>query len=230
MFKFTRYFIILLLALLASSCTPVSIENNKRILIEGRIVGEDMQPLEGVNVRTSTYINRFLNRGIETLAEGTTNESGEISFVSLDVNPGMICLDIREFHGAENYQQIRICDSSSSRKANKFDLGDFQLRKQAIVTVVVSLDQNLGYTLSFEDDYTQYEIEDWNELSNFDNPDLVGEVSELSGVFNSENTRDTLRFRTLKNSSFALLIRYPVTQEIYEFDVNEEENIYEIDL
>jgi len=228
--KFGHYLVILILAFLARSCTPVSIENNKRILVDGRILGEDMQPLEGVEVRTATYVNRFLNRGIETLAKGTTNENGEVSFVSLDVNPGMICLDIGRFPGTENYQQIRICDSSSSRKANKFDLGDLQLRKQAIVTLIVSLDQNLGYTLSFEDDYAQYEIEDWNELSNFDNPDLVGEISELSGVFNSENIRDTLRFRTLQNSSFELLVRYPVNQEIYEFEVNQEENIYEIDL
>lgn len=212
------------------SCTPVSIADNKRILVQGRILDNNGQPLENIRVRTTTSVNRFLNRSLETLSEDISDQDGEISFISLDVDAGNICLEISGDSQSENYESVTICDSDYSRDNSKFNLGDFQLKRVVDIALVTNLQQDLNFNLKYRATDSYFVIENWDDLEQYDTLSGADNIREISGTLESMNSRDTIYLRTLLNSNITLQINYPEGQEIYEFLIDEEDAIYEIDL
>ena len=121
--------LIVALLLMLQACTPVSIENNKRILVQGKFVSPEGIALQGIRVSTTTDINSFLSRGQGTLSEALSDENGDLSMVSLDVDPGILCLDIKNTSNDRRLQSFTVCDSSLSREETLLDLGEFVLKE-----------------------------------------------------------------------------------------------------
>lgn len=224
------FFALCLLALLVRSCTPVSVADNKRILVQGRIVGENGEPLENIKIRTTTNVWRFLNSGLETISEGATNENGEISFVSLDVDSGKICLEISGNSNSPQYQSFIICDPAYSRKNTKFDLGDFKLKKVADIMIIASVQQDLGFSLKYQNANSTLEIDNWDLLTEYDMLTLEDNYSELFGTLEAQYGKDTIYLRTLQNSNISLQLGYPEGEQIYDLEINAEDTVYEIEL
>lgn len=228
-FGYTRAFIVFMLLLL-QGCTPVSIENNKRILVQGKFVTPEGNALQGIRVSTTTDINGFLSRGQGTLSEVVSDENGDISMVSLDVDPGILCLDITNTSNDRRLQSFTVCDSSFSRKETLLDLGEFVLKKIIEMSIIIRHNSDVYYTLRSEASSVRIGIEDWNELSSYDNLELASKYRTRESFLSSENQIDTLRVTTTNNSTVYLKLQSAQEEYIYEFEVNEIDPSYEIDL
>jgi len=222
--------LIVLLLLLVQACTPVSIENNKRILVQGKFVTPEGIALQGIRVSTTTDINSFLSRGQGTLSEALSDENGDLSMVSLDVDPGILCLDIKNTSDDRRLQSFTVCDSSLSRKETLLDFGEFVLKKIIESSIVIRHDSDVYYTLKSEASSVRIGIEDWNELSSYDDLDLASKYRTRESFLNSENQVDTLRVITTNNSTVYLKLQSGLEEYTYEFEVNEIDASYEIDL
>lgn len=221
---------VLFFALLLYSCTPVSIENNKRLLVQGKLVTPEGTALQGIRVRTITDINSFLSQGQGTLSETLSDQNGNISMVSLDVNPGILCLDITGSSNGRRLQSFTVCDSSFSRNETLLDLGEWVLKELIETRIIIRHNSDFNYSLKFEASSVELNIDDWNELNSYDEADLDSKYSTREGFINSENRVDTLKFITADNSRVYLQLQNAQGAYTYEFEVNEIDNRYEIDL
>jgi len=216
--------------LLLQACSPVSIENNKRILVQGKFVSPEGIALQGIRVSTTTDINSFLSRGQGTLSEALSDENGDLSMVSLDVDPGILCLKITNTSNDRRLQSFTVCDSSLSRKETLLDLGEFVLKEIIETSIIIRHDSDVYYTLRSEASSVRIGIEDWNELSSYDDSDLPSKYRTRESFFASENQVDTIRVITTNNSTVYLKLQSGLEEYTYEFEVNEIDAGYEIDL
>ncbi|WP_026913607.1 hypothetical protein [Christiangramia portivictoriae] len=222
--------ILLFFALSLYSCTPVSIENNKRILVQGKFVTPEGTALQGIRVSTITDINSFLSRGQGTLSEALSDQNGNISMVSLDVNPGILCLDITGTSNDRRLQSFTVCDSAFSRNETLLDLGEWVLKELIETRIIIRHNSDFNYSLKFESSSVEININDWNELNSYDEADLDSKYSTREGFINSENQVETLKLITADNSRVNLQLQNAQGVYIYEFEVDEIDNHYEIDL
>ena len=107
--------------------------------------------------------------------------------VSLDVDPGILCLDIKNTSNDRRLQSFIVCDSSLSRKETLLDLGEFVLKKIIETSIVIRHDSDVYYTLRSEAPSVRIGIEDWNELSSYDDLDLASKYTTRESFLNSEN-------------------------------------------
>ena len=222
--------LIVAMLLLLQACTPVSIENNKRILVQGKFVTPEGAAIQGIRVSTKTDIKGFLSRGQGTLSEALSDENGDVSMVSLDVDPGILCLDIKNTSNDRRLQSFIVCDSSLSRKETLLDLGEFVLKEIIGTSIIIRHNSDVYYTLRSEAPSVRIGIEDWNELSSYDDLDLASKYTTRESFLNSENQVDTLRVTTTNNSTVYLKLQSGLEEYTYEFEVNEIDASYEIDL
>ncbi|MFV8280848.1 hypothetical protein ACNKXS_04860 [Christiangramia marina] len=222
--------LIVAMLLMLQACTPVSIENNKRILVQGKFVTPEGAAIQGIRVSTTTDIKGFLSRGQGTLSEALSDENGDVSMVSLDVDPGILCLDIKNTSNDRKLQSFIVCDSSFSRKETLLDLGEFVLKEIIGTSIIIRHNSHVYYTLRSEAPSVRIGTEDWNELSSYDDLDLASKYTTRESFLNSENQVDTLRVTTTNNSTVYLKLQSGLEEYTYEFEVNEIDASYEIDL
>lgn len=222
--------LIVAMLLLLQACTPVSIENNKRILVQGKFVTPEGTAIQGIRVSTTTDINSFLSRGQGTLSEALSDENGNISMVSLDVNPGILCLDITGTSNDRRLQSFTVCDSAFSRNETLLDLGEWILKELIETRIIIRHNSDFNYSLKFEASSVEINIDEWNELNYYDDADLDSKYSTREGFINSENQVDTLKLITADNSRVQLQLQNAQGVYTYEFEVDEIDNHYEIDL
>lgn len=199
--------LIVLMLLLLQACTPVSIENNKRILVQGKFVTPEGIALQGIRVSSTTDINSFLSRGQGTLSEALSDENGDLSMVSLDVDPGILCLDIKNTSNDRRLQSFIVCDSSLSREETLLDLGEFVLKEIIETSIIIRHNSDVYYTLKSEASSVRIGIEDWNELSSYYDLELASKYKIRDSFLNSENQVDTLRVTTTNNSTVYLKLQ-----------------------
>lgn len=158
-----KYFIqgiLLGILLLLQSC-QIDIMNNRRILVKGRIVDSNNNPIANISVRSETSNE-------STLGETVSDKNGEFQFTSL-ITEGTYPYDIvvnlksyrnywndgYEFGDLENlnYSGKRYFNNTRNRDASLYNLGTIQLNEVAKFTLLLQNTPGDTNTLAFRLDY-----------------------------------------------------------------------------
>ncbi len=80
--KANHFFFILIILPLLLCCAETQVDNNVRVLVEGRVVDQNNNPIENASIKVVTDAG-FQGASPVTLAEGFSNASGNFEMVSL---------------------------------------------------------------------------------------------------------------------------------------------------
>ncbi len=157
------------------SCQDIEIENNKRITVSGKLVDQDGNPLQNINVQS--VVEEY------TLGTGSSNVSGNFSYVSLQSYSNDFVTLINRKKGFnynqspavnENYASARIInyDEDDFLRVNKYELGSFEIPKVATlefsIEKISSEDKNLNWSLRLYNTNCDYAYRDTIEpVENF---------------------------------------------------------------
>ena len=104
------------------------------------------------------------------------------------------------------------------------------MKKVANIMIIASLQQDLGFSLKYQNANSTLEIDNWDLLSEYDMLTLEDNYSELFGTLEAQYGKDTIYLRTLQNSNISLQLGYPEGEQTYDLEINAEDTFYEIEL
>ncbi len=216
--------ILLLLSIsLTVSCIgdDVDIENNRRLLIKGKITDLQGNALPNIPVITSSFG--------DALGQTTTDASGNFSLVSLDeqFDPLDIFINVDIFFN----QQIN--DNYSSRAyyspqhVNRvlYDLGTIILGKDAALTVNINNNPGDQNTLSYEVLFTPADCV--LPLNVIDPPDNCNLSESLSGALSPSSENQIIPLNSIQGSN--VIFKYSVNAgplQTIEIPLTNEDNTY----
>lgn len=170
-------------------CTPeeVRVKPEKRILISGKVLDKDMNPISNIPVATfgvlreTTFRNADLQR---RLGYHKTTVSGDFSFTSLDVENGHIAVTANSAFDNlynVNYATAHFEDGEETR-GSKITLGRIILPAKIDFTVTIKnasgTPAQLTYVITYKDDELYYQImpngQPHLELLDRDSPTAIG--------------------------------------------------------
>lgn len=149
------------------SCQDIDIENNKRITVSGKVVDQDGNLLNDINVQS--VVEEY------TLGAGSSNASGDFSYVSLQSYSNDFVTLINRRKGFnfnqspsinQNYATARIInyDEDDFLRVDKYELGSFEIPKVASLELTIdkisSEEKNLDWSLRLKSTNCDYAYRD----------------------------------------------------------------------
>jgi|GEM_PF-1021553 len=195
-FKFLLFFTILTL----TGCLgdDVDIENDRRILVKGKVMDNLGNPLPNISIVTSAHL--------DLLGQTRSDASGNFSLISLDeqFDP----LDI--FINVDNFYNLNINDDYSSRSyfseiRNNIllhDLGTIVLGKKALLNFTFNNLPGDENTLVYKIKFTPANCE--LPLNVFDPPENCDLGADIEGDFNPNSENRTLNIESVLGTKIIL--------------------------
>lgn len=158
--KYISQILLLGILLLFQSC-QIDIMNNRRILVKGRIVDSQNNPVANISVRSETSYD-------STLGETVSDKNGNFQFTSLltegmypyditvNVKPHSYYWDDRNIDGRlenSNYSAKRYFNNTRNRDISSYDLGTIQLNEVAKFTLLLNNTPGDTNTLAYKLEY-----------------------------------------------------------------------------
>ncbi len=193
----------------------LDISGNERILVKGKVVDDNGNPLQNINVRTSAVY--------KTLASTQSDAEGNFEFTSLNANdnPLFVNVNITEVFGSETDNPDYASKVYSSGVANRdllIDLGTITLNGLGSFSLFLknqSGDENfLNYTLSYTSNICNLPIQandnDFCELDQIES-NSFGPTSENRTINRESILGSVAVFEYKLNNEPTQTIEIPVT-------------------
>lgn len=227
-----RFFIILVILLLATSCT-VFLEENTRVITIARVLDAAGQPIVNAKATAFTYsetVSDALDQPIAQVGNGVTDSNGVLRLTSFYLQRGTTAI----VFGTQNSPQTEVSYFVNSTVYNNqllFDLGDVVLKEPAIVEVkfvnTTMPASNLPFEIVFESNVCNQMITaqgavDTNASSCYEIQTIMGSLSALntnrsSTIVTNLNTQVTVVYR-IDGNTFTVSI--PVTSQNTVYEIN----------
>ena len=188
----------------ATSCVErLDISSNERLLVKGKIVDQNGNPLQNISIHT--------NAVYKTLASATSDAVGDFQFTSLNANdkPLMVLINIADPFSLENENSDYSSKIYSSGVANRdllIDLGTVTLNGVGTFSLFLK-------NLSGDDNYLKYTLSYTSNICNLPFNANGNDFCELDQSENG-NFNPTSENRTINRESIL------GTFAIFEYELN----------
>lgn len=148
--KLISKLIALSIGLILLSCAETEVDNNVRVLVTGKIVDQNNNPIENATIEIVTDANS--NGALPVLlAEGTSHTSGNFEITSLFGSNSLFFIEI----STENYSTYTYKTNTSEFRPEDltFNLGDITLKRLSKFDYSITRQSPLGTTLDFSFSY-----------------------------------------------------------------------------